>query len=163
MNLYPPSNTLNIFLPVVIPLTFITTSFVILVQSAFNNLAIGLAICILSFIFCIMLSVLVYILKKRYSNYFSIEVGKFIIKYRSNILKEYDIESIKEFLVESSISLEAIGPLRKIDFYIVDKTNKKDKIYCNDIGNHLIKGWKEFANDLELITKKKVLFEERIS
>ena len=159
---YFPSFLLNLALPVAIPIASGLIFLILFIDYISNpskwpisSLAI-VFVSVTAIFFLIWL--IVYVPAKHFSSFFEVHNDKLFLKNSNTLLKELRLDSISSFLIETTASLEASGGLIKIELFVLNHGNFKQKIFQNDIGNSLIRSWKKFMIKLKRSTKKEFQF-----
>jgi hypothetical protein len=159
---YLPSFLMNIFLQTVLPYTyglFILIISIDYISRPGGRPASHLTIPIFSFtIIFVFIWLLVSVIARYF--FFSLVLQNDILNLRKGdtTLKEIGLDSFTDFIIDTTSSLEASGGLIKIELFVTDHNNSKQKVFQNDIGNSLVRSWKKFMIKLKNATKKDFQF-----
>jgi len=159
---YLPSLLLNLALPVAIPITYGLFVLIFLIDyiskpSEWPLSQLGI-IFVLSTVVFFFIWLIVYVIAKYVSFYFVLNNGNLCLKKANIILKEISLDSISYFIIETTATLEASGSLVKIELFVMDHSNSKQKLYENDIGNSLLRNWQKFIIKVKGTTNRNFKF-----
>ena len=155
--IYIPNYWLNLMMPIYL-LIFVVIVPLFLV---YTDLILGSTIPLffyigLSAIFTIIWFI-TYLSLKRFVFYVSVQ-NKSLKLLASKKIKEYLLETIKEFNLKTTYYSLAGAGLTKIEFGFTDNNGNILYIYSTDWGKFLKKRWVKFGKNITEITKKKFIF-----
>lgn len=153
---------MNIFLPIAIPITYGLFILIILIDyiskpSGWHLSHLAIPFVLVTIVF-ILIWLLFYVIVKYFSFFFVLDKRGLCLKKANTTLKELSLDSFSYFIIETTSSLEASGGLVKIELFVVDHSDSKQRLFQNDIGNNLIRSWQKLMIKLKKTTKKDFQF-----